>query len=413
MRTVEPGPRAGAAGITADGSEGALTGIRVVEFCHFLAGPYAGLLLADLGAEVIKLEDPGRPDEARSMGPHFLGDQSLYFAALNWGKRSVGLPLGSPAGRQAAHDLLASADVLISNYRPPVLQRLGLDDDTLRQSHPHLVTCSLTGFGETGPDAQRAGYDYTIQAASGVMGLAGEPGGPPVKAGISYVDHAGGLAAAFAVCAALLRRTRTGAGGHVDLGLFDVQLSMLSYLAAWSLNAGFEPVPMADSAHPSLVPAQNFRVADGWLTLFVGNDSMWDRLVEELGDDVLADPAYARREGRAAHRRPLVHRLGELLLQDTAERWSERLGRVGVACAPVRTVGAALRDPQVEARHLVTQAEHPGYGGYQHVTGPVPMMSVETAAGAPTLGQHTGEVLASLGYDPSMIEVVTASPAAV
>lgn len=396
-----------------DGADAPLTGFRVVEFCHFLAGPYAGLLLADLGADVIKLEDPGRPDEARSMGPHFMGHQSLYFAALNWGKRSVGLSLGTPAGQSAARDLLASADVLISNYRPPVLERLGLDGDTLHRTHSHLVTCSLTGFGETGPDAQRAGYDYTIQAATGVMGLAGEPNGPPVKAGISYVDHAGGLAAAFGVCAGLLRRARTGVGGHVDLGLFDVQVSMLSYLAAWSLNAGFEPVPMADSAHPSLVPAQNFRVADGWLTLFVGNDSMWARLVEELGDEVLADPAYARREGRAAHRREVVDRLGACLRQDTAERWSERLGRVGVACAPVRTVGEALRDPQVAARNLVARADDPDYGSYRHVTGPIPALSTGASAGAPMLGQHTAEVLGGLGYDPSMIDAATASPAVV
>lgn len=408
----EPGGTAGAAG-RGDGTAGRgvggavdagmLAGVRVVEVSHFLAGPYAGLILADLGADVVKLEDPQRPDEARGLGPHFLNGQSLYFAALNWGKRSLALPAAPEDRRQVTRDLLASADVLLTNFRPRALARLGLDRASVEHHHPHLVSCSLTGFGETGPYADRPGYDYTIQAASGAMGLAGEPGGPPVKAGISYVDHSGGLAAALAVTAGLLSRTRTGKGVHIDLGLFDIQMSMLTYLAAWSLNAGFEPVPVADSAHPSLVPAQNFPTATGWLTLFVGNDSMWSRLVEVLGDEELGDPAYRTAAGRATERCRLLERLRQILRSAPAAEWADRLSAAGVACAPVATVSDALGDAQTVARDLVVESDHPRYGCYRHVPGPFPTHSVAARTPAPLMGEHSAEVLAELGYGADRI----------
>ncbi len=378
---------------------GLLAGVRVLEFSHFLAGPYAGLILADLGADVVKLEDPDRPDEARTMGPHFVSGESLYFAALNWGKRSVGIRLGTPDGHQGLHDLLDWADVLVTNYRLSVLAKLGLDERALRSAHPRLVSCSVTGYGGTGPDTDRPGYDYTIQAAGAAMGLAGAPGGPPVKAGISYVDHAGGLAAALAVCAGLVSRGLTGRGSHLDLGLLDLQVSMLTYLAAWSLNAGFEPVPMSDSAHPSLVPAQNFQTADGWLAVFVGNDSMWRRLVKVLGEPGLDDPAYATREGRAIHRDPLVNRLKSVFLEDSAVEWARRLGRAGVASSPVNTIAGALADRQVRARGMITRSAHRAYGNYRHVIGPFPTLAAARPIGAPLLGEHTREVLVELGYD--------------
>ena len=189
-----------------------LDGIRVLELCHFLAGPYAGLVLADLGAEVLKVEDPSHPDDARSMGPHFQGDQSLYFLALNSGKRSIGVRLAREEGRVVVEDLVRNADVVIDNYRPGVLAKFGLDHDALHRVNPAIVTCSLTGYGETGPDAPARGYDYTIQALAGVMSLAGEPDGPPTKAGISYVDHSGGITAALGVCAALVDAPAPGSG---------------------------------------------------------------------------------------------------------------------------------------------------------------------------------------------------------
>jgi len=386
-----------------------LEGVTVLEVCHFLAGPYAGLVLADLGADVIKLEDPDRPDEARSMAPLNEAGESLYFLALNWGKRSVGVRLASEEGRAVAADLAARADVLLTNYRPGALARRGLDARALAARNPRLVTCAISGFGETGPDADRPGYDYTIQAMAGVMHHAGEPDGPPAKAGISYVDHSGGLAAALGVVAALFERERTGRGRHVDLGLFDVQVSMLSYLASWSLNAGLEPARTASSAHPSLVPAQNFETADGWISLFVGNDSMWARLVEALGDEGLADPRFATRDGRLTRRDDLVEHLGRRLREAPSRHWVELLSRAGVACAPVNTVAEALAEPQVAARGLVVGSEHPAYGPYRHVAGPLPGLGGCRLPGAPRLGEHTEAVLAGIGYDEGRIAALGAA----
>jgi crotonobetainyl-CoA:carnitine CoA-transferase CaiB-like acyl-CoA transferase len=386
-----------------------LEGIRVLELCHFLAGPYAGFVLADLGADVLKVEDPTHPDDARSMGPHFQGEQSLYFVAMNTGKRSIGVQLATPEGRAVVEDLVRHADVVIDNYRPGVLAKFGLSHDALHAVNPAIVTCSLTGYGETGPDALRAGYDYTIQALAGVMSLAGEPDGPPTKAGISYVDHSGGITAALGVCAALIERDRTGMGSHVDLGLFDVQISMLTYLASWQRNRGatFERTP--NSAHQSLVPAQNFRTADGHLALFVGNDGMWRRFVDATGDPALSDERFTTREGRLEHRQEVVDAVQRVLLRSTGRDWEARLGEAGVACATVNDVGSALEEAQTRARGLVAEIEHPEYGRYQHVRGPLASQRRETIAPAPLLGEHTTEALRAVGYSDARIAELRAA----
>jgi crotonobetainyl-CoA:carnitine CoA-transferase CaiB-like acyl-CoA transferase len=380
-----------------------LAGIRVLELCHFLAGPYAGLVLADLGADVLKVEDPSHPDDARSMGPHFQDDQSLYFVALNSGKRSIGVRLATPAGRAVVEDLARHADVVIDNYRPGVLAKFGLGHDALHVVNPALVTCSLTGYGETGPDADRAGYDYTIQALAGVMSLAGEPDAPPTKAGISYVDHSGGITAALGVCAALIERSRTGVGTHVDLGLFDVQVSMLTYLASWQRNRGARFERTANSAHPSLVPAQNFRTADGHLALFVGNDGMWRRFVDAVGDAALGDERFATREDRLARRAEVVAAVQRVLLGATSREWETRLGDAGVACAAVNDVAGALTEPQVRARGLLVESEHAGYGRYEHLSGPLPALGGASTAPAPLLGEHTTDALHAVGYSDDRI----------
>ncbi len=383
---------------------GPLDGVRVLDLTHFLAGPYATMILGDLGAEVIKLEDLHHPDETRRLGPFFHDGQSLYFASLNWGKQSFSVRLRDPAGRRAVLDLLRTADVLVDNFRPGVMAKIGLDHETLQQVNPRLVTCGLSGFGETGPYRDRAGYDYTIQALAGVMSLTGEPDGAPGKAGISYVDHSGGLAAALAVCAALLQRERTGVGTHVDLGLFDVQMSMLTYLAAWQLNADFIPTRTPNGAHPSLVPAQTFRCRDGHISVFVGNDAMWDRLVEALGDPRLALPAYETTGGRHQHRDEVLALLQEILLRDEAAAWVLALSEHHVPCAPVNSVAEALADPQVEARGLLQTAEHGSYAPYRHLRGPLASMSSGATTGAPMLGEHTDGLLRQMGYDGAQIE---------
>ncbi|GAC1657342.1 MAG: CoA transferase [Candidatus Dormibacteraceae bacterium] len=388
---------------------GPLTGTTVLEFTHVLAGPYAGTVLADLGAEVIKVEDAGHPDFARATGPHFAAGESLYFMSLNWGKRSLGVNLKSPGGQGVVAGLARTADVLLDNYRPGVMARLGLDHQTVAAFNPRIITCSISGFGETGPDAGKAGYDYTIQAKSGVMSLTGEPDGAPGRAGISYVDHSGGLAAALAVCAALVERGRTGVGRHVDLGLLDVQVSMLTYLGGWQLNAGEAPGRTAAGAHPSLVPAQNFATRDGYMSIFVGNDSIWARFVEAMADPALANPRYATNGGRLAGRAELVTHLAGRFRESGTADWAARLDAAGVPCSPVNTVQEALIDEQVLARGLVSEAENPRYGTYRHVAGPISGMSVGGRRGSPVLGEDTSAILAALGYSQADVAGLVAS----
>jgi crotonobetainyl-CoA:carnitine CoA-transferase CaiB-like acyl-CoA transferase len=383
---------------------GLLAGIRVLDLCQVLAGPYATLTLAWLGADVIKLEDPDRPDPSRLTGPCFLGEQSLYFAALNSGKRSLAVRLATREGRRVVHDLVQHVDVVVDNFRPGVTAKLGMADADLRPLNPALITCSLTAFGETGPQAQRPGYDYTVQALTGVMALAGEPGGPPVKAGISYVDHSAGLAAALAVCAALVERGRTGVGRHIDLGLLDVQVSMLSYLASWSLTSGYVPERFSGGAHPSLVPAQIFVTADGWLSIFIGNDSLWSRLVGAMEDERLAAPRFATAQGRLHERLTVVETLRELFLKRPTREWVELLVAAGVPVAPVNDLQHALAEVQVADRGLVTRSEHPVYGAYRHVSGPLPSLADGPLAPAPTLGEHTRELLADIGREQPEID---------
>lgn len=380
-----------------------LAGIRVLDFCHFLAGPYATLALADLGADVIKIEDQARPDDARSVGPHYLDGQSLYFLALNWGKRSVALDLFTPAGHQAVLDLARSGDAVVDNFRPGVMAKLGLAHEDLATVNARIVTCSITAFGETGPYAQRPGYDYTIQALAGVMSLTGEPDGPPGKAGISYVDHSGGLAAAYAVTAALLARERTGAGRHIDLSLLDVQVSMLSYLASWQLNAGVEAERTPEASHPSLLPAQNFPTADGYVSLFVGNDQMWKRFVAALGDDRLRAPDLATNSGRAQRRADVLRVVREVLAGHNSSHWVTLFTAQGVPCAPVNRVSEALSDEQVLFRGLVETAADAGYGSYRHAAALVPALGGRGSQPAPRLGEHTAEVLREIGYSEAAI----------
>ncbi len=374
----------------------ALSGIRVVELSHFLAGPYAGLVLADMGADVIKVEDLDHLDEARSMNPRDGRGESYYFMSLNWGKRSVALRLTDPDDRATAYELVRTADVVLDNYRPGVMAKLGFDHDSLVAVNPRIVTCSLTGFGADGPYARRAGYDYTVQAMAGVMDLAGDPEGPPTKAGISYVDHSGGLAAALGVCAALIEVGRTGQGRHIDIGLIDVQYSMLTYLAAWNLNVGIVPTRVANSAHPSIVPAQNFRTRDGWLNLFVGNDQMWARFVAVADADSLREPGFAALAGRSQHALRVLDLVQEVLLTDTSAAWGERLSAAGVACAPINNLTQAFADEQATARHLVTRQDVDGVA-FLHTRGPLPDLSAGDPIPPPMAGQHTAEVLHELG----------------
>lgn len=390
---------------------GALDGVRVLDVTRFLAGPYASWILAELGADVLKVEDPDRPDEARSVGPYFVGGQSLYFSALNTGKRSLAVRMRQAEGRDVLLRLAATCDVVLDNQRPGVMDRLGLGHGAMSRVNPDIVTVSLSGFGSSGPLRDRPGYDYTIQALTGVMSMTGEPGTPPGKAGISYVDHSGGLAAAGAVCAALVARTRRGHGGHVDLALYDIQLSMLTYLAAWCLNAGYDGERTPSASHPTLVPAQNFATADGYVSIFVGNDAMWARMAAALADPAYADERFARNGGRHECRLELVALLTATLLGETTQHWVDLLGAAGVPCSPVNTLGQALAAPQVGARSRVGHADHPVYGGYDFVRGPLPVGEGTAPAPAPVLGEHTSVLLREAQFDDAEVQSLLASGA--
>ena len=393
---------------TSNGSEpqhpGALAGIRVLDLGHFIAGPYAGTVLADLGADVIKVEDPDRMDDARSTGPHFQEGESVYFLSLNWGKRSLAVRMSSARGHAVMLDLARSADVILDNYKPGVMAKLGLDHERLIGANPRLITCSLTGFGETGSLSDRPGYDYTVQALAGAMSLTGEPDGPPAKAGVSYVDHSGGLTAALAICAALVERERTGRGRHIDLGLFDTQISMLTYLAGWTLNSAAHLERTAHSAHQSMVPAQNFATSDGWVSVFAGHDRNWENLTKALGDERLLEPAYATNAGRLANRTAVLALLAEDFAGLSTDESVERLVSRGVPCAPLNTVAQALASPTIVERGLIQEVDHPRYGRFRHVAGPIPALGGNTTAGAALLGEHSKEVLQDAGYDAATID---------
>lgn len=373
-----------------------LEDVRVLDLTHFLAGPYCTLVLAELGADVIKVEDPDHPDDARAMPPHRLGSESLYYLSLNSAKRSVTLSLAAPEGRETFLRLVERADVVVDNFKPGVMRKLRLEHDALAIRNRRLVTCSITGFGEDGPYAGRPGYDYTVTALAGIQHLTADP---PARPGISYADHQAGLAAALAILAALHERDRTGAGRHLDVALLDVQVSMLTYVAAFSLNAGAHEGPVAGGGHPVLVPTQNFRTRDGWVSLFVGNDPMWRRARSVLQVPELDDPRFDTVAGRALHKAEVLQLVGRRLLEDVTASWVARLEAVGVPCAPVNDVPHALADPQVLARGMVLEERGP-YGAYRRVAGPLPRLRVRTGP-APPLGADSDAVLRELGPDTS------------
>jgi crotonobetainyl-CoA:carnitine CoA-transferase CaiB-like acyl-CoA transferase len=378
---------------TGPGAQGAntgpLAGIRVIEVCHMLAGPYCGMLLADLGADVIKIEPP-EGDIARNVGPHHVGPHNVYFAALNRNKRSVVLDLQTAEGQERLGRLAASAHALITNLRPGAIRRLGLTHDALKRHNPRLVCLALTGYGLDGPHADRPAYDYVIQALAGVMLLTGDPGGPPVKLGYSAVDNSAGIMGALGLLAKLVE----GKGGQIDVSLYDVMLSQLNYIAAAWLNAGERPRRQPNGGHPYIVPAQLFETRDGWLTLFVSHDRFWRRFAAEIGrPDWAEDPRFATMAARAANREAVIAAVAEVLRADTTRAWVERLAPLGLVVAGVERLEDALKGDLAQARDMVLSIPTPD--GPLRVIG----MPIKIAGHAPThrppplLGAHGAELL--------------------
>ena len=373
-------------------------GVRVLDLSRMLAGPYGSMLLADMGASVIKIEELGGGDPMRAMGPPFLpDDESAYFLAVNRNKKSVALDLTKPAGRDVFLDLVAQADVVWENFRPGVMDRLGLGYAALSSVNPGVVMCSISGYGQDGPYRDWPAFDLALQAMGGAMSITGEVGSQPVRMGLPMGDLAGGLFAALSAAGALLRRARTGRGAHVDLSLLDCQVSLLSYLAQYFWTDGVVPRPMG-SAHTSVVPYGAVRTRDGHVIVAVF-ERFWPGFCRAAGHaEWIADPRFATNADRVAHREAVMSLIEATFATRTTAEWLERLQAEGVPAAPIQTVDRVLSDPQVRHRGMVVELEHERLGPIPTLGTPIKVAgaSAFTVAPPPRLGEHTGEVLATL-----------------
>ncbi|MXQ13060.1 CaiB/BaiF CoA transferase family protein [Microvirga makkahensis] len=384
-----------------------LAGLKVLELARILAGPWVGQMLADLGADVVKVERPGAGDDTRGWGPPFVeaadgGDLSAaYFHSCNRGKRSIAVDFESAEGQALVRKLAAHADVVIENFKVGGLKKYGLDYESLKAGNPRLVYCSITGFGQNGPYASRAGYDFMIQGLGGIMDLTGDPEGEPQKIGVAYVDIFTGVYSVVGILAALRRRDQTGEGAHLDMALLDVQTSVLANQAMNYLASGTSPRRMGN-AHPNIVPYQVFPVSDGHVIVAVGNDGQFSRFVAVLGQPELAqDERFATNAGRVRHRAELVPVLTGLTLQTTREALLSALEKQGVPAGPINTVADVFADPQVIARgmRIDLPSSFAKGGAIPSVRSPIVMNGEPMAAACPSprLGEHTDEVL----NDPS------------
>lgn len=380
------------------GAVGALDGIRVLDMTRILSGPFATMTLADLGADVIKIEQPGRGDDTRQWGPPFQNGEAAYFLAVNRNKRSAAVDLRSEEGYRAVRALADRADVIVENFRPGTMARLRLGYDEVTRTNPRVVYASISGFGQTGPDANRAGYDAIAQARSGLMSVTGEAGGPPVRVGISSTDLTAGMWSLVGILAALYRREQTGRGQWVDVSLLDGQISWLTYVASGYFATGKVPRRYG-SAHPTIAPYQAFATADGNLMVAVGNDSLWAKFTDVLDlQSLAADARFLHNPDRVAHRDELAEILAEIFRTRTTAAWLAIIDAAGVPVGPVNTVDQVFADPQVIARDMVTEVDHPNAGTLKLVNCPLKMSESRASVRTPPplLGQHTSEVLKAL-----------------
>jgi crotonobetainyl-CoA:carnitine CoA-transferase CaiB-like acyl-CoA transferase len=376
-----------------------LEDVRILAIEQYGAGPFGTVHLADLGADVIKIEDPrDGGDVGRYVPPFQVEEDSLFFEVFNRNKTSIDLDLTTPAGRSVFEDLVRVSDVVYSNLRGDVPAKIQITYEDLKHLNPAIVCCSLSGFGMTGPRRSEPGYDYVLQGLAGWMDLTGEPDGPPTKSGLSLVDYSGGLVAAISVLAAVHAARRDGVGCDCDCSLFDTALSMLTYPAIWALNGDFQPRRTHHSAHPSLVPFQVFRAKDGWLVVACPKEKFWVRLVGSLGRPELAeDERFSTFSARRQNSEVLLPLLDELFLARTVEDWLGELRSAGVPSGPVNSVEAALEDPHTAARGMIVETEHPRFGLVRQVRSAVRVGSdVPVYRRAPSRREGSNRVLRDL-----------------
>lgn len=390
-----------------------LDGLRVVDLSRVLAGPYCSMCLGDMGADVVKVEQPGKGDDTRRFGPPFVDGVSTYYLAINRNKRSIAIDLKSAAGKSLLWQLIDGADVLVENFRPGALDRLGFGYEAVAAKNPRLVYCSISAFGHEGlPEwSRRPGYDLIMQGMGGIPGLTGPPEGAPYKVGASIADVVSGMVAFEGVLLALLARARTGRGQRVDAAMLDGQVALLTYLATAWLNAGVAP-PRLGNRHLSVAPYSTYAAADGWLNVAVANDALWQRLCAALDrPDLAADPRFATNPDRVRHVDALDAALAPILAARPRDAWITTLTAAGVPCGPVLTLEQTLAHPQLEARGMVARMAH-------HTLGAVTLTGIPTRLGAtpgqlrrppPALGEHTDDILAALGHDPAAIAALRAA----
>ncbi len=379
-------------------SPGPLAGTFVLDLTRVLAGPYCTMVLADLGARVVKVEAPDRGDDARQIGP-FVGGVSAYFLSLNRGKESIALDLRDGDDRAVFDRLLARADVLVENFRPGVMERLGLGFADLHARLPRLVVASTSGFGQTGPYAQRPAYDVVVQGMGGIMSLTGQPGGPPTRVGSSTGDITAGLFTAVGILAALCDRARTGLGRHVDVAMLDCQVATLENAIARYVATGAVPGPLG-SRHPSITPFQAFATRDGHVIVAAGNDALFAKLADALGrPELAADPRFRSNDDRTRHVADLVSELELAFAARTTAEWLAALEARAIPCGPLNDVAQVLADPQVRARNMVVTVDDPDAGRLSLAGNPVKLSGVAdpaTRGPAPRLGEHRAALLAEL-----------------
>jgi formyl-CoA transferase len=393
----------------------ALDGIKVLDLSRVLAGPWCTQILADLGADVVKIERPGVGDDTRTWGPPFLKDahgrdtdQATYFTACNRNKRSVTIDMASPEGQALLKKMAAQSDIVVENFKTGGLKQYGLDHESLRAANPRLIYCSVTGFGHDGPHASRAGYDLMIQATSGMMSITGRPddapGGGPLRVGVALTDLFTGVYASSAILAALEVRHRTGEGQHIDMALLDVGMAILANQASAFLNTGVAPQRQGNS-HPSLAPYQDFHTKDGAMLLAIGNNGQFARFCEAAGHaEWASDPRFATNTLRVRHREVLIPQMEAVTRTRTTAEWIALLEDKAVPCGPINDIAQAFEDEQVKARGLAVSMPRQAGDGIDHIVGVASPLRLQSTPpvlrhAPPALGQHTDEVLAELGVD--------------
>ncbi len=400
--TAQPGRRA----------EGPLDGITILDLTRVLSGPYCTMMLADLGARVIKIEQPGRGDDTRAWGPPFVGSESAYFLSINRNKESVTINLKAEQGRELVMRLLERADILVENFRPGAMARLGLDYERLSARWPRLVYCSISGFGQAGPRRDEPGYDAVVQAEGGLMSITGPGDGAPYRLGVAVADIVTGMFAAQGITSALLARERTGRGQFVDIAMLDSTVALLTYQASSYFATDVSPVRMGNR-HPSIVPYENFAASDGDFVLSVGNDAIWQSFCRVTGLDALAhDSRFATNAARVEHYDELKPILDATLRTRARHEWIAALLAAGVPCGAVRNAGEVLSDPQLEHRGMIATVEHATEGSIKVLGSPLKLSATPTSVrdAPPALGQHTESVLGGdLGLSQQEIQSLRAA----